>query len=287
MTTLLIAQSPHPFPRRPAAHLVQHKPARLFPADQHRVLGAMAAVGRRPAGYHLVNLALHVSSVLPALAAAARAARAGRVVRRAAFRVASGQRRGRGVDRRVQERPSRWCSTSAALLCYVRRKTTRQGREGTAVATRWRLGLFVLAVLSKSVGRDAAVRAARCSRGGGYGRVRPARRGAAALPFFVVSLAAGLTDDLVPVPPRRFRPKKLATRTRRLAGAREPWPGGPISFYLGKLLWPRPLAMIYPRWKIAAADLTSFLWPAGVAALLAVTWWGRRRWGRAPAAALA
>lgn len=41
-----------------------------------------------------------------------------------------------------------------------------------------------------------------------------------------------------------------------------------IWFYLGKLVWPHPLAFIYPRWKIDSLQIVSY-WP--VAALLAVT----------------
>ncbi len=48
-------------------------------------------------------------------------------------------------------------------------------------------------------------------------------------------------------------------------------------FYLGKLLWPRPLAFIYPRWEISARarDLLPAL---GVLVALGALWWRRERW---------
>ena len=43
-------------------------------------------------------------------------------------------------------------------------------------------------------------------------------------------------------------------------------------FYLGKLIWPHPLAFIYPRWATAATPL-AFLPLAAMLAGLAVLWW--------------
>ncbi|HVO32304.1 MAG TPA: tetratricopeptide repeat protein, partial [Elusimicrobiota bacterium] len=58
--------------------------------------------------------------------------------------------------------------------------------------------------------------------------------------------------------------------------------GRAIGFYVGKLLWPHPLAFLYPRWTIPPAGLRSVLPSAAVSGLLALLWAGRRRLTPAP-----
>jgi len=57
--------------------------------------------------------------------------------------------------------------------------------------------------------------------------------------------------------------------------------GKAVWFYLGKLLWPRPLIFIYPRWKVDGATAVSLL-PAGVVVVFWVIFWlGRNKaWSR-------
>jgi tetratricopeptide (TPR) repeat protein len=56
--------------------------------------------------------------------------------------------------------------------------------------------------------------------------------------------------------------------------------GRAIWFYLGKLMWPRPLIFIYPRWEINSSQLIAYL-PllAGLAGLV-ILWLTRRKWTR-------
>ena len=56
--------------------------------------------------------------------------------------------------------------------------------------------------------------------------------------------------------------------------------GRALAFYAGKLLWPAPLASIYPRWEVSAAVWWQYLFPAAVVAALAVLWLMRVRLGR-------
>ena len=63
--------------------------------------------------------------------------------------------------------------------------------------------------------------------------------------------------------------------------------GRAVWFYLAKLLWPRPLVFIYPRWHIDARDAGQWLYPVLFALLIAGLWALRRRVGRGPVAALA
>lgn len=52
-------------------------------------------------------------------------------------------------------------------------------------------------------------------------------------------------------------------------------PGRALWFYLGKLLWPQPLTLIYPRWELDAASVFSYL-PTLAAALAFFLLWQRR-----------
>ena len=95
-------------------------------------------------------------------------------------------------------------------------------------------------------------------------------------PIFLMSLAAGL----------------VSIWTQKLAGAGDPqwargWPerlataGDVIWFYLGKLIWPRPLMTIYPRWQVDAASVVSYLPSLAVLIALAFLWSRREAWTRA------
>ncbi len=45
--------------------------------------------------------------------------------------------------------------------------------------------------------------------------------------------------------------------------------GRAFWFYIGKLLWPHPLVFVYPRWTIEAASAAAYIWPVAAAALFA------------------
>ncbi len=65
-----------------------------------------------------------------------------------------------------------------------------------------------------------------------------------------------------------------------------PWPerlvaaGDAVWFYLGKLVWPQPLALVYPRWQIDATQALAYLPLAAAILLLALFWLKRATWGR-------
>ena len=56
--------------------------------------------------------------------------------------------------------------------------------------------------------------------------------------------------------------------------------GRTFWFYLGKLVWPRPLMFMYPRWPIDARQAWSYAPVVGMTALLFVLCMKRRTWGR-------
>ena len=57
-----------------------------------------------------------------------------------------------------------------------------------------------------------------------------------------------------------------------------------LWFYAGKLLWPADLIVVYPHWEVSAADPLAWGWVAAAAALAAALWLLRRRTGRGPLA---
>src|SRR5271166_6062654 len=94
---------------------------------------------------------------------------------------------------------------------------------------------------------------------------------------------------LLPVLAMSLASSALALWTQHLEGASEPESslalagriavaGRVIWFYLGKLLWPSPLAFIYPRWQVDWTRAPSYLPSAAACAALFVLW--RNRDGR-------
>ena len=60
--------------------------------------------------------------------------------------------------------------------------------------------------------------------------------------------------------------------------------GRALWFYAGKLLWPVELAVIYPRWEIEAGAPAGWGYVAAAAGLALLLWLGRKRLGRGPLA---
>ncbi len=97
------------------------------------------------------------------------------------------------------------------------------------------------------------------------------------LPFFAVGVAIAVADTFF------YQARESATFDysvveRLLIASRAVW------FYLGKLLWPLELAVIYPRWEIDPAALSAWLWPTAGVAAAALLWALRGRLGRGPLA---
>jgi tetratricopeptide (TPR) repeat protein len=56
--------------------------------------------------------------------------------------------------------------------------------------------------------------------------------------------------------------------------------GDAIWFYLGKIAWPHPLLMVYPRWAVNPENLVSYIPLTAVFGVLAILWARRDSWGR-------
>lgn len=61
--------------------------------------------------------------------------------------------------------------------------------------------------------------------------------------------------------------------------------GRALCFYAGKLVWPRQLIFIYPRWQIDAGTWWPYLYPVAAIVVLAALFLGRRRLGLGPVVA--
>ena len=96
-------------------------------------------------------------------------------------------------------------------------------------------------------------------------------------PFFFVGLAIAGGDMLFY---QDVQPISLgySMAERVLIAAHSLW------FYLGKLLWPVDLAVIYPHWDVNVADPLGWLYVIAAAAVAAALWFLRDRIGRGPLA---
>ena len=142
------------------------------------------------------------------------------------------------------------------------------------------LGLFVLGLLSKTV--TATLPAALLvvfwwQRG----RLSWKQDVLPLIPFFVLGAIAGLSTAwveriLIGAEGAAF---ELGAVERFLLAGRAIW------FYLGKLVWPRELIFIYPRWRLDPAEWWQYGYLVAALLVLGVFWRLRRRW-RGPLAAL-
>ena len=96
-------------------------------------------------------------------------------------------------------------------------------------------------------------------------------------PFFVVGLAVTLAD-LSFYTSREPLSLGYSLIERVLIASRALW------FYVGKLLWPTDLAVIYPLWDIRAGDPLAWAYLAAAVAVAVLLWLGRHRVGRGPLA---
>ena len=96
-------------------------------------------------------------------------------------------------------------------------------------------------------------------------------------PFFLVGVAIAVGDMLFY---QKVQPISLgySMAERVLIAARALW------FYVGKILWPMDLAVIYPHWDVNVADPVGWLYVVTAAAVAAVLWFLRDRVGRGPLA---
>jgi tetratricopeptide (TPR) repeat protein len=163
----------------------------------------------------------------------------------------------------------------AALLLYLR---FDQERRGSLYA--WALGLFVLALLSKTVTvtLPAALLVIFWWQRGTLSWQKDV---VPLVPFFVVGSLSGAMTAWMEWNHvgASGAPFELSWVQRLLLSGRIPW------FYLWKLFWPAELIFVYPRWEIDPLQWWQYLFPIATAALIALSWL-MRRWSRAHLAAV-
>jgi tetratricopeptide (TPR) repeat protein len=254
---------------------------------QHRVFGD------DPAGYHVVNLLLHLSAVILFAAVLRKllAQDTGHSTSLRAFDtgpVAGGQERRRyaGVEwlaaalfalHPVHVASVAWITEQkntlslvlylAAFLIYLRFDETRRPRSYYSA-----LALFGLSILGKTstVTLPAALLVVFWWR---RGRLEWKREVGPLLPWLVLGAAAGIFSSWI----------EGHTLGGRGIGAEGPefdlslpghvlLAGRAIWFYLGSLVWPFDLNFIYPRWTVDGTVWWQWLFPLAVVAVLVVLW---------------
>ena len=267
--------------------------------------------GFAPAGYHAVNVALHLANTLLLWRLAGRLAVPGAWLLAAVFAVHPLHVESVAwvIERKDLLSGLFWL---AAFLAWVRfteesspdpgggaasdggpafreggssRETRRlRGRRGRGLPARpgspWRhwfraLALFVLALLGKSIAvtLPAALVIVQWWK---RGRVTGPDLLRLA-PFFAVGLAVTIAD-LSFYQAREPLSLGYSLVERLLIAAHAVW------FYAGKLVWPADLIVIYPHWEVGAANPRAWGYLAAAAALPAALWLLRRRIGRGPLA---
>ena len=224
--------------------------------------------GLAPAGYHVVNVLLHLLNSLLVWRLLLRLAVPGAWVAAAVF-----------AAHPVHVESVAWIIERkdvlsglfylAAVLVWLRfLEQPRPWRYGLALL------LFGAGLLSKSmvVTLPAALLIVQWWKNGRI-TARDLKRVA---PFFLTALII-VALDLFSYGSRHDS-LDYSLSERMLIAARALW------FYAGKLVWPTDLAVIYPRWDISVGDPWTWLYLAGAAALAATLWFLRHRIGRGPLA---
>jgi tetratricopeptide (TPR) repeat protein len=223
--------------------------------------------GLKPLGYHLVNIALHALSALLVWRILARLQVPGALFAAAIFALHP-----------VNVESVAWIAQLKGTLSLVLALVSvifylgheRQGGH-------WRYGLAVLAFLLSALAKGAALTLPIVLLSlAWWQRGRITRRDLLrALPYALIGAAmAG-----VEIWGQRLAANGEVVRSDGLFG-RAAVAGCAVWFYLGKLIWPLDLCLVYPRWTIDGRSALSYLPGMTLVILLAWAWWRRRTWGR-------
>ena len=260
--------------------------------------------GLAPAGYHAVNVALHLANTLLLWRLAERLAVPGAWLLAAVFAVHPLHVESVAwvIERKdllsglfylaaflvwvrfTEESPDTGGSADAALR-ETRRPSVRDRLSGRPRLPGRRhlprrryflaLALYVCAMLSKSIAvtLPAALLIVQWWK---RGRVTGADLLRVA-PFFAAGLAIAIVDVSF-YSAREPVSLGFSPVERLLIAARALW------FYAGKLLWPAELVVIYPHWEVSVTDPLAWACVAAGMALAAALWFLRHRIGRGPLA---
>ena len=225
--------------------------------------------GFAPAGYHVVNVVLHLANTVLLWRLLGRLAVPGPLLIAAVFAVHPLHVESVAWVMERKDVLSGLFYLTAALVWMRFVEEPRPGRYMLALA------LYAAGLLSKSivVTLPAALLIVHWWRQGSVS-VRDLARLA---PFFLVGLVI-VAGDLAFYVSREPLDLGYLPIDRVLIAAHALW------FYVGKLLWPADLAIIYPFWEVRATDPIGWLYVAAAAAVVGVLWRFRHRLGRGPLA---
>ena len=225
--------------------------------------------GFSPTGYHIVNVALHLANTLLLWRILGRLAVPGPLLVAALFAVHPLHVESVAWIMERKDVLSGFFYLTAVLVWMRFTEAPRPGRYVLALA------LYVAGLLAKSVvvTLPAALLVLQWWRRGRLS-VRDLVRLA---PFLAVGLAIA-AGDFAFYASREPLDLGYSFVERVLIAARALW------FYVGKLLWPVDLAIIYPLWDIRATDPVAWLYVAAAVAVVAALWALRHRIGRGPLA---
>lgn len=239
-----------------------------------------------PAGYHIVNVALHIVNALLLWLFLARIGFPLAWVAAALFAVHPLQVESVAW---ITERKNvlSGCFYLLAAIAYVPvldaesgRRTAAGARGGTVVRS-WTTALlcYVLALLSKSVTATLPIALLLLA---WWHRGRVTRRDLILLtPFMAVGAASGLFTSWL----ERNHVGALGASWSFTFGERLVIAGKNVWFYAAKVLWPHPLIFFYPRWQPHGYPPWHLAAPFGVIALVLLLWRYRSHIGRGPLAA--
>ena len=161
----------------------------------------------------------------------------------------------------------------ASMLCYLRFEPAEsQSLSTTPAHRRWKfyaaaLVLFTLALLSKTavVAMPAVLLVVYWWKRGTISW----RTAAPLVPLFLLACAMGVLTIWVEtcINGTQGADWSFSPLERVLIAGRTLW------FYVGKLIWPHPLAFFYPRWTIDSHQWWQYLFPAAALATLARFGW--------------
>ena len=225
--------------------------------------------GFDPAGYHIVNVLLHLANTLLVWHLLRRLAVPGAWMVAAVFAVHPLHVESVAWIFERKDVLSGLFYLSAALAWM---RFVEQPRPQRYV---WSLALYAAALLSKSIAvtLPASLLIWHWWKQGRVTSTDLLRL----VPFFVVGLVIAL-GDLASYRSVHNKEFDFSLIERALIAARALW------FYAGKLLWPTNLAVIYPRWDIHVAEPLVWGYLVGAVALAVALWHFRPQVGRGPLA---
>jgi protein O-mannosyl-transferase len=228
--------------------------------------------GDSPLGYHLINVLLHVCSVLLLVRVLRQLKIPGAWLAAALFALHPVEVESVAWVSELKNTMSSVFYLGAALV-YLGFDRNRSGRNYFVA-----LGLFLLGLMSKTV-TASLPGALLVIFWWQRGRLSWKRDVLPLIPFFIAGMVAGLLTAWVE---RKLLHAEGAEYDFSII-ARFLIAGRGVWFYLGKLIWPVDLAFFYPTWNVNPAVWWQCLFPAAVLLLFGVLVW--RRW-RGPLAAL-